>query len=145
MRISRRGIDFIRQEEGERLTTYEDPRGILTIGVGHTGEVNNIPVSVGMTITPEQSVALLKDDLAWVENTLASSVTTQLTQNQYDALCSLIFNIGPTAFRQSTLLKLLNQGHFSAAADEFLKWRKAGGDPDILLPRRQRERAYFLT
>jgi lysozyme len=145
MQISRRGIDFIRQEEGERLTGYKDPRGIPTIGVGHTGEVNNLPVSVGMTITPEQSVALLKNDLAWVERTLASAVTIEIGQNQYDALCSLIFNIGATAFKHSTLLSLLNRGLFAAAADEFLKWRKAGRDPDILLPRRQRERAYFLS
>ena len=145
MQISRRGMDFIRQEEGERLTGYKDSRGIPTIGVGHTGEVNTIPVSVGMTITPEQSVSLLKDDLAWVENTVASCVTAELSQNQYDALCSLIFNIGANAFKNSTLLKLLNQGLFPAAADEFLKWRKAGRDPDILLPRRQRERAYFLS
>ncbi|QLA70597.1 lysozyme (plasmid) [Enterobacter pasteurii] len=145
MQISRRGMDFIRQEEGERLTGYKDSRGIPTIGVGHTGKVNSLPVSIGMTITPEQSVALLKDDLAWVEHTLASAITIGINQNQYDALCSLIFNIGATAFKNSTLLRLLNQGLFAAAADEFLKWRKAGRDPDILLPRRQRERAYFLS
>ncbi len=138
-------MDFIRQEEGERLTGYKDSRGIPTIGVGHTGKVNSLPVSIGMTITPEQSVALLKDDLAWVEHTLASAITIGINQNQYDALCSLIFNIGATAFKNSTLLRLLNQGLFAAAADEFLKWRKAGRDPDILLPRRQRERAYFLS
>jgi lysozyme len=138
-------MDFIRQEEGGRLIRYEDSRGIPTIGVGHTGEVNNLPVSVGMTITPEQSMALLKDDRAWVESTLASAVTIGINQNQYDALCSMIFNIGATAFKNSTLLKLLNRGLFAAAVDEFLKWRKAGQDTDILLPRRQRERAYFLS
>lgn len=137
-------MDFIRQEEGEKLIGYEDSRGIPTIGVGHTGEINNLPVSVGLTITPEQSMALLKDDLAWVESTLASTVTIGINQNQYDALCSMIFNIGAKAFKNSTLLRLLNQGLFAAAADEFLKWRKAGQDLDILLPRRQRERAYFL-
>jgi lysozyme len=145
VQISKQGIDFIRQEEGERLTGYADSRGIPTIGVGHTGKVNDIPVTIGMTITAEQSMTLLKDDLAWVETTLAGSVTTVLSQNQYDALCSLIFNIGATAFTNSTLLRLLNRGLFAAAGDEFLKWQKAGRDPDILLPRRQRERAYFLS
>lgn len=90
-------------------------------------------------------MSLLKNDLAWVESTLTSVVTAGINQNQYDALCSLAFNIGATAFKNSTLPRLLNRGRFAAAADEFLKWRKAGRDPDILLPRRQRERAYFLS
>ncbi|ELI8281136.1 glycoside hydrolase family protein, partial [Yersinia enterocolitica] len=60
-------------------------------------------------------------------------------------LCSLIFNIGPTAFANSTVLKRLNDGDYQGAADAFLMWKKAGNNPDILLPRRQRERALFLS
>lgn len=145
MQISNNGIAFIKREEGEKLTGYADTRGIPTIGVGHTGDVNGKPVTVGMKITAEQSSALLKGDLAWVEGTIKSYVKSPLTQNQYDALCSFIFNIGATAFKGSTMLKLLNLANYKGAADEFPKWKKSGNDPDILLPRRQRERALFLS
>lgn len=145
MQISNNGITFIKREEGEKLTGYADTRGIPTVGVGHTGHVNGKPVTVGMKITAEQSSALLKGDLAWVEGTIKSYVKSPLTQNQYDALCSFVFNIGATQFKGSTMLKLLNLANYKGAADEFPKWKKSGNDPDILLPRRQRERALFLS
>jgi len=145
MQISNNGIAFIKREEGEKLTGYADTRGIPTIGVGHTGDVNGKAVTVGMKITAEQSSALLKGDLAWVEGTIKSYVKSPLTQNQYDALCSFVFNIGATQFKGSTMLKLLNLANYKGAADEFPKWKKSGNDPDILLPRRQRERALFLS
>ena len=137
MQISNNGIAFIKREEGEKLTGYADSRGIPTVGVGHTGDVNGKAVTVGMKITAEQSSALLKGDLSWVEGTIKSYVKSPLTQNQYDALCSFVF--------RSTMLKLLNLANYKGAADEFPKWKKSGNDPDILLPRRQRERALFLS
>ncbi|HEY3591943.1 MAG TPA: lysozyme [Buttiauxella sp.] len=145
MQISNNGINFIKREEGEKLTGYEDTRGIPTIGVGHTGSINGKPVAVGMKITAEQSSALLNGDLGWVESTISNYVKSSLNQNQYDALCSFIFNVGANAFKGSTMLKLLNVGNYPGASDEFPKWKKSGGDPDILLPRRQRERALFLA
>ncbi|HDV7154058.1 TPA: lysozyme, partial [Yersinia enterocolitica] len=123
----------------------KDTRGIPTVGVGHTGVVDGKPVAVGMVITKNKSSELLRSDLAWVEKSIATNVKVPLTQNQYDALCSLIFNIGPTAFSNSTVLKRLNAGDYKGAADAFLMWKKAGNDPEILLPRRQRERALFLS
>lgn len=145
MQISNSGIDFIKREEGEKLTGYPDSRGIPTVGVGHTGNVNGKPVTVGMKISADQSSELLKGDLAWVEDTIRNYVKSPLVQNQYDALCSFIFNIGKNAFKGSTMLKLLNKANYQGAADEFPKWKKSGNDPDVLLPRRQRERALFLS
>lgn len=98
-----------------------------------------------MKITQNKSTELLLDDLAWVSTTIAKSVTVSLNQNQYDALTSLIFNIGAAAFRGSTVLRKLNAGDYVSAADAFLMWKRSGNDPDILLRRRQRERALFLT
>ncbi|MGV2814523.1 lysozyme [Enterobacter cancerogenus] len=144
MHISKNGIAFIKREEGEELIGYADTRGIPTIGVGHTGDINGKPVTVGMKITAEQSSVLLKSDLSWVESTIKSYVKSPLTQNQYDALCSFIFNIGGTAFKGSTMLKLLNLANYKGVADEFPKWKKSGSDSDILLSRRKRERALFL-
>lgn len=145
MQISNNGINKLKVEEGEKLIGYKDTRGIPTVGVGHTGMVDGKLVAVGMVISKDKSSELLRSDLAWVEKSIATNVKASLTQNQYDALCSLIFNIGPTAFANSTVLKRLNAGDYKGAADAFLMWKKAGNDPERLLPRRQRERALFLS
>ncbi|HID9706259.1 TPA: lysozyme [Serratia marcescens] len=144
MKISNNGIDFLKRQEGEKLSAYKDARGIPTIGVGHTGLVDGKPVAMGMTISKEKSSDLLRFDLQWTERAINSANVT-LNQNQYDALCSLVFNIGASAFNGSTLLRKLKGGDYAGAADQFLAWKRAGNDPDILLPRRQRERALFLS
>lgn len=145
MQISPNGISKLKSEEGEKLTGYKDSRGIPTLGVGHIGTVDGKPVAVGMVITKEKSTELLLNDLKWVEKSIADNVKVPLSQNQYDALCSLIFNIGASAFSGSTVLRKLNEKDYSGAADAFLMWKKAGKDLNILLPRRQRERALFLS
>lgn len=124
MQISSNGITILKREEGESLKAYPDSRGIPTIGVGHTGKVDGNPVVSGMTITSEKSSELLKEDLQWVEDAISSLVRVQLNQNQYDALCSLIFNIGKSAFAGSTVLRQLNLKNYQAAADAFLLWKK---------------------
>lgn len=145
MKLSNNGVAFIKREEGEKLTAYQDSVGIWTIGVGHTGTVDGKPVARGMTITQSKSTSILISDLAWVESAINGNVKMPLTQNQYDALCSLVFNIGRNAFTGSTLLRLLNVNNYKGAADQFLQWKRAGSDPDLLLPRRKRERELFNT
>jgi len=145
MKISNKGVQFIKREEGEKLTAYLDTRGIWTIGVGHTGSVDGKAVSRGMTISQNKSTELLLSDLTWVERAVNSNVKTKINQNQYDALCSLVFNIGASAFSSSTVLRRINKSDFTGAAEAILMWKRAGNDPDILLPRRKRERELFLT
>jgi len=145
MKISRNGIRFIKQEEGERLIAYRDSRGILTIGVGHTGLINNQPIIDGMSITVEQSLELLLADIAQTEKVINEQVKLSLTQNQYDALCSLVFNIGTRAFSQSTVLKKINEGDYQAGAAAMLLWKRSGNHSDLLLARRQREARLFLS
>lgn len=144
MKISDAGIAFIRQEEGECLKAYADSWGIPTVGVGHTGLVIGIPVSVGMHITQEQAAELLRRDLSSVDEQINQRVTTSLNQHQYDALCSLVFNIGIGAFAHSTVLHKLITSDYAAAADTSLMWCRAGQEPQRLLPRRQRERTLFM-
>lgn len=145
MQISKSGLSFLKNEEGESLTAYKDCRGILTIGVGHTGPVDDQPISLDMTITSQCSDQLLMADLACVQQVIKGNVKVTLSQNQHDALCCLIFNIGITAFLNSTLLRKLNDHNFACAANEFLKWKRAGKNSGILLARRQRERLLFLS
>ena len=145
MRISDSGLKFLKKEEGERLVGYLDTRGVPTVGVGHTGTVDGGPVYVGMVITASKSEQLLLQDLAWVEKCIMFRVTVSLNQNQYDALSCFIFNIGATQFARSSMLKLLNSGDYSGAANAMLDWKRAGTDKERLLPRRQRERKLFLS
>lgn len=145
MELSHNGLKFIKREEGEKLTGYYDSRGIPTVGVGHTGKVGTRAVTAGMIITADISDSLLIEDIAWVEQTIKNNVKVALTQNQYDALCSLIFNIGAEGFISSSVLKKLNSSDYKGAAEAMLMWKRAGKDPDILLPRRKREYNFFLS
>lgn len=142
MKVSARGIALVESEEGCRLVAYPDPATggePLTIGVGHTGGVK-----AGDRITRKRALELLAEDLRECEDAITSSVTVPLTQNQFDALCSLIFNIGVGAFKQSTLLKRLNAGAYSDAAAQFGRWTRAGGRVyPPLVNRRLREAALF--
>ncbi len=145
MELSRNGKEFIKREEGEKLTAYLDSRGIPTIGVGHTGNVGDNPVTAGMSIIAETSDQLLTQDLAWVQRTINNNVRVTLTQNQYDALCSLVFNIGARAFISSTVLQRVNRSDYKEAAEAMLMWKRAGKDSAALLPRRRREYALFMS
>ncbi|EIO3283230.1 lysozyme [Salmonella enterica] len=145
MKISDSGLAALKREEGCRLTAYPDSRGAWTIGTGHTGRVDGVAVHKGMTISQDTADRLLRDDLSWVAHCIAERVTVPLNQNQYDALASLIFNIGANAFIGSSVRRYLNAGNYTAAADAFLKWSRSGSNPTILAPRRGRERAMFLS
>lgn len=123
MKTSSTGRALIRNAEGDKLTAYYCPAGVLTIGVGHTGP----DVKPGMRITQAQSDALLSADLAKFEKAVARNVKVALTQNQFDALVSFTYNLGEGNLRSSTLLKRVNAGDMAGAAAEFGKWNKAGG------------------
>lgn len=141
MRTSAAGRRLIKEFEGEKLTAYICPAGVLTIGVGHTGA----DVKPGKTITADESDKLLQSDLQTAEQAVTRMAKVAVTQNQFDALVSFVFNVGPGAFRSSTLLRLLNAGDYYGAADEFPKWNKGGGKVlPGLTKRRAAERAMFL-
>jgi lysozyme len=135
------GLKLTEQFEGLRLTSYQDVRGIWTIGYGHTGH----DVVPGLTITQAQAEALLRSDIAAAAACVASAVTYAVNQHQFDALVDFTFNVGRTNFVTSTLLKKLNAGDIQGAADEFMRWDKSGGRVfDGLVRRRTGERALFL-
>jgi hypothetical protein len=143
MRVSQKGIDLIKKFEGIRLKSYNCPAGVLTIGYGHTGS----DVYPNQQITEEEAERLLRRDTESAQQAISSFVSVKLNQNEYDALVSFVFNIGPTAFVNSTLLKLLNHGaDRKIVAGEFGRWVKAGGDQPVqgLVRRRDAEKALFL-
>lgn len=141
MKISKKGIDFIIKEEGLVLSSYLCPAGVLTIGVGHTGK----DVKKGMTITKEKALELLKQDLQKFENAVNKYVMTDLKQHEFDALVSFSFNVGTQAFKNSTLLKRINNNEDTESIKrEFYKWKYGGGKVlPVLVARRKREYLLF--
>ncbi|MRT06985.1 glycoside hydrolase family protein [Pantoea agglomerans] len=141
MKVSNNGINLIKRFEGLELKSYKDSVGILTIGYGHTHAVK-----AGGVITGEQADAFLREDLQVAELTVNTNVKVNLTQGQFDALVSFVFNLGSGNFVKSTLIKKLNAGDYAGAADEFSKWVNAGGKKlPGLVKRRAAEREVFLT
>ncbi|MDS7929214.1 lysozyme [Acinetobacter sp. V102_4] len=139
------GVDLITSFESIKLKAYDDGVGVWTIGIGTTIYPNGVKVKQGDTCTLDQAKSYFKHDLAKFEKTVNESVTVPLTQNQFDALVSLTYNIGSGAFKNSTLLKKLNKSDFQGAADQFLVWKKAKDKVLTgLVRRREAERALFL-
>ena len=140
MKTSNNGINLIKQFEGCILSAYKCPAGVWTIGYGHTKDVKQ-----GMKITTNQATNLLKEDLKTYENYVNKYVKVKLNQNQFDALVSFTFNCGGGALKSSTLLKKLNKGDYTGAANELLRWNKASGKVLAGLTRRRKaEKALFL-
>ncbi|WP_249324610.1 lysozyme [Enterobacter mori] len=152
MKVSSYGLEFIKREEGLRLNAYQDSANIWTIGYGHTARV--LP---GDWITLEKAEQLLRDDLVYFESQLIRAIKVPVSQNQFDALASLVFNTGPGSKGKrsgpitlksgspSTLLRYLNAGQYQDAAEQFSSWIYAGGQVlKGLVERRAREKALFL-
>lgn len=120
MKLGDKGRKLIQSYEQCRYEAYmPTPNDVPTIGWGHTRNV-----AMGDTCTQEQADAWFLEDIAWVEDCVNRAVTAQLTQNEFDALCSLCFNIGCRAFSGSTLVKQLNAGDYDSASAQFLVWNK---------------------
>lgn len=140
MNISDEGLDLIKRSEGCSLTAYKDSVGVWTIGYGHTRGVKP-----GDACTDEQATQYLLDDLESVYSDIEALVDVPLTQGQFDALCSFVFNLGGPALRSSTLLKLLNAGDYDAARKQIPRWDKAGKQVLAgLTKRRAAEAAMFV-
>ena len=136
-----KAVELVKGFDGFSPKAYLRPAGVPTIGYGHTGNVRPDD-----TITPEEAESLLEKDLAKFDAGIKKSVKVPLNENQLAALTSFAYNVGLGAFNNSTLLKQLNEGHYELAADQLLRWTKAGGkELKGLVTRRAAERAVFLT
>ncbi|MEL0190580.1 MAG: glycoside hydrolase family protein [Candidatus Poseidoniales archaeon] len=133
------GLELIKQFEGCELTSYVCPSGIYTIGYGHTGDV--LP---GQTITQAEADDLLKEDVKKFELGVDKYTNAALNQSQFDALVSFTYNVGIGAYRDSTLLRLLNGDDYEGAAGQFGRWINGSNGPLLgLVKRREAEEALF--
>lgn len=123
MTLSRNGRLLIEQREGERLFVYLDSAGYRTAGVGHKLPTYS-DLKVGDAITQDQCDKWLDEDIAYACNDVNDEVDVAITQDQFDALVSFVFNVGCEAFVNSTLLRLLNMGDYVSAQKQFVLWDK---------------------
>lgn len=131
----------IKDHEGLKLTAYKDGGGVWTIGYGHTGA----DIREGLTIPISEAERLLTRDLRTAEGYVNRLVQVKLTQNQFDALVSFVYNVGGDAFANSTMLRLLNASNYEGAANQFPRWNKDNGKVvQGLTNRRAKERELFL-
>jgi lysozyme len=145
MKTSQRGIDFIKKHEGCKLVAYRCPAGVLTIGIGHTSAAGIPQVTEGMRITEREAEAILASDLRKFESDILRLVKVSLTQNQFDALVSFVFNIGAAAFARSTMLRMINAVDLAGAAAQFARWNKSNGKVLAGLVRRRAEEAALFS
>lgn len=117
MKTSKEGIDFIKSFEKLRLQAYLCEANKLTIGYGHTKNVR-----LGQTCTVAEAEQMLAEDIAIAEKAV-NTINQELTQNQYDSLVSLCFNIGNENFKTSTLYRKVNADPSDPTIKgEFVRW-----------------------
>ena len=168
MNVSAKALTMLKHHEGVRQKPYRDVVGLWTVGVGHlmypeqaalpnrknakpdyTGQCREdfaIKFEDFKVFSMEEVDGILRNDLARFERGVERLCPVQLTQGEFDALCSFAFNAGLGALQRSTLRAKVNRGDKSGAADEFLKYVYAGGKVyQGLKNRRNDERAVFLS
>lgn len=127
MRTSQHGIAVAHYFESCKLVAYPDPGSRdgkpWTIGWGHTGP----EVVKGLAWTQDQADAAFVQDLGKVEAAVSGMVKVAITQGQFDALVLFAYNVGGSALKSSTLLRMLNAFDHSGAAEQFKRWNKNDG------------------
>jgi lysozyme len=152
MRVNQEAIDLIKEFEGLKLTAYQDSVGVWTIGYGTTAAAGvGITPRQGMTITQSEAEWYLQKAIQKFADAIKPSITAPVNENQFGAMVSLAYNVGPNAFKRSSVLKRFNSGDIAGAADAFRLWNKARnaktGKMEVLrglVRRREAERALFL-
>ena len=140
------GLKLIKSFEGWRSRPYKDSTGIPTIGWGSTYDVHGYPVTMEhRPIDQDHGTVLQRQGLSHARWAISKLITVPLSQDQFSALVSFTYNVGSGNLQRSTLRMALNRYDYYDAANEFPKWRRAGG---IILKglvrRRAAERALFL-
>lgn len=142
--ISVTALEIVEHFEGYSPTVYICPAGKPTIGYGHVVPKHDLP-DFQKPITKERARQILMMDMTYAQQAVDRLVKAPLTQNQYDALVSFVFNVGRNEFAKSTLLSHLNKRQYREAADQFPRWVNGGGKRlEGLVRRRRAERDLFM-
>ena len=147
MKLSSNGFKLLGELEGIVLKPYRDSVGIPTIGIGSTYYEDGTKVRMAdKPITTERAIQLAKNVVKSFEAKVNKVILLPMTQNQFDSMVLLCYNIGESGFARSSVVRHFNTGNLQKAADSFLLWNKAGGRVlRGLTNRRKKERELFLT
>ena len=148
MKVSKNGLDLIKEFESFRAKAYLCPANIPTIGWGSTYYPDGKKVTLQDKEITEQKACEILEYIANKDfgSFVNKAVKVKLNQNQFDALVSFAYNLGNGNLQQSTLLKKVNSNDFIGASLEFEKWNKAGGKVlSGLTKRRTAEKELFLS
>jgi len=139
MNISQEGLSLIKKFEGCELEAYKCAADVWTIGYGSTKGVKE-----GDTVSQEEADKLLLHEMEEYEGYINDMVNVDLEQNQFDAMVSWVFNLGPANLKTSTLLKVLNAKDYEGVPAQIKRWNKAGGKVlQGLIRRREAESLLF--
>lgn len=147
-KVNQAGVDLIKKWEGWRSTAYYCSAKVLTIGYGHTSMAGPPKVHKGMKITKAQGEEILKRDLGKYEAAVVSACgrDARYTDNQFAAMVSLCYNIGPGNFKKSSVARYMRNNQPEVAATRFAPWNKAAGKVlKGLVRRRADETRLFKT
>ena len=139
MNISQEGISLIKKFEGCELEAYKCAAGVWTIGYGHTKDVKE-----GDSISKEEAEFMLVHELQEYCNDVDIAVKVDLKQNEFDALVSWTYNLGPTNLNSSTMLRVLNEGKHDEVPAQIKRWNKASGQVKQGLVRRREAEALMF-
>jgi|TARA_A100001391_G_scaffold71501_1_gene45621 lysozyme len=152
MQISQEGVTLIKHYEGcpkdqnGNAVSYRCPANKPTIGYGSLKLIDGSPVKDDMSITMQEAEDLLAHELKEYEGYINDLVEVPLKQNEFDALVSWVFNLGPTNLKSSTLLKVLNAGDYENVPEQIKRWNKVNGVVNEgLVKRRKSESLLFKS
>lgn len=137
--------ELIKHYEGLFLKAYLCPAQVWTIGYGTTVYPNGTKVKQGDVCTTEQALAYLRNDLLYFEKMVDAYTRDDVSQQEFDALTSFCYNLGPANLKSSTLLKVINANpaDYVAIKVQWLKWNKAAGKVLAGLTRRRNTEYYY--
>jgi lysozyme len=122
MKTSKEGVSLLKKFEGCKLRTYLDAVDVPTIAYGRTKDVK-----IGDICTQQQAEDWLEEELVEYEGYVEKAVTVPLEQNQFDALVSWTYNLGPSNLTRSSMLRVLNASDYDNVPEQIMRWNKAGG------------------
>lgn len=143
MKTSNSGIEFVEREEGSRNKAYKDSSGLFTIGTGHLIRRPSEDYLLTKVLTPQEILDILSNDLKTTENCINLLLKVPVSQNQFDALVSLTFNIGCGNLKKSSVLRFINLGETDKIATAWYMWMYDSTHKPVLLDRRKREYELF--
>ena len=150
MHISQEGITLIKHYEGSpkhkdgNAVSYRCAANKATIGYGSLKLIDGSPVQDSMSISMQEAEELLAHELKEYEGYINSMVNVPLKQNEFDALVSWVFNLGPSNLKSSTMLKVLNAGKYQEVPEQIKRWNKVNGKVNEGLVKRRKSEALLF-